>query len=77
MLTGANEPKLKEPCHTTSVTRMASKRTPEPNRKRLRMALFRIIGGTHADLGVDCSDSHPMPARECFFSYTGRQVKTA
>src|ERR1700680_2746079 len=51
MFTGAKEPKLKEPCHTTSVTRTASNRTPEPNRRRLRIALFRIIGGTGSDLG--------------------------
>ncbi len=36
---GAKGPSVKEPCHTTSVTRMASNTKPEPKRRRLRMAL--------------------------------------
>ena len=42
MLEGANGPNVKEPCHTSSVTRMASSRKPEPMMMRLRMALFEL-----------------------------------
>ncbi len=37
MLEGANPPKVKDPCQTTSVTRMARSTKPEPIMRRLRM----------------------------------------
>src|ERR1700732_858186 len=50
-LEGANWSRLKEPCHTTSVTRMASRTTPEPNATRLRIGPVRIIGGGRWKVG--------------------------
>src|ERR1700733_6313116 len=63
MLEGANWSRLKEPCHTTSVTRMASNRTPEPNATRLRISPVRIIGGGSRKWGWRCYPLCPLPAR--------------
>src|SRR5437868_7567701 len=49
-LVGPNSPKLKETCHTTRVSRVASNTRPEPKTYRLRIGIYhyraQVSGGS-------------------------------
>ena len=42
VLAGPYSPKLNDTCHTTSVSRIASRTRPEPKRYRLRMLVSNV-----------------------------------